>query len=178
MSTTGTPGDDWLFGDDDGDRLSGGGGHDILHGEAGNDSLSGGAGSDWLFGGWGDDRLDGGSGNDTLCGGAGNDTLTGGTGNDWLEGGAGNDALNGGTGSDRFVFRGTFGIDRITGFSDSSDVLHRDLLDVRGLGLSGLDEVQAQQHGNDVWLDFSGSAGTVILENFDLADLDAGDFLF
>lgn len=104
--------------------------------------------------------------------------LDGGAGNDRLEGGLRDDVLTGGVGSDTFVFRGWFGTDRVTDFTDGED-----LLDLRGLGLSGLDDLQARQVGDDVQLGIaggpnSGIAGLVVLENVDLADLNASDFLF
>jgi hypothetical protein len=84
--TTGTCGDDGLFGD-----LS----NDLIRGLDGNDCLEGFEG---------DDTLDGGGGNDSLFGGDGNDVLRGGFGRDTLSGGAGADALDGGFGSDTVTY--------------------------------------------------------------------------
>ncbi|MCQ8129988.1 DUF4347 domain-containing protein, partial [Methylomonas rivi] len=71
LETTGTPGDDYLYGTD---------GDDTLIGLEGNDYLEGGAGSDSLFGGDGNDRLtdnkwyvDGVINTNNLDGGAGDD---------------------------------------------------------------------------------------------------------
>jgi Ca2+-binding RTX toxin-like protein len=57
-------------------------GNDFLRGGAGNDNLSGGTGADSLYGGTGDDILSGGNDNDVLVGGTGNDSLAGGAGDD------------------------------------------------------------------------------------------------
>lgn len=57
--------DDWLIGNDGGNRLEGRSGHDQM------------------FGGNGGDVLDGGNGNDNMFGGAGNDIMIGGEGSDW-----------------------------------------------------------------------------------------------
>ena len=72
----------------------------------------------------GNNHLTGTSGNDTIYGYAGNDTLIGGAGNDHLDGGSGNDRLTGGIGRDTFVLNYSGGgIDRITDFSVSDDIL-------------------------------------------------------
>jgi Ca2+-binding RTX toxin-like protein len=87
---TGTPGDDFLFGEDEDDTIRGLGGNDFILGNGGNDLLDGGDGNDQLSGGGDSDVLLGGNGNDTLAGdsnfqAAGVDTLTGGGGNDRFE---------------------------------------------------------------------------------------------
>lgn len=74
MKTSGTQGNDTLFGLLGDDELFGLEGHDTLVGKAGNDLLDGGAGNDSLIGGSGDDILQGGMGADTLTGGDGYDT--------------------------------------------------------------------------------------------------------
>jgi Ca2+-binding RTX toxin-like protein len=73
----GTPGNDIMAGEDDGD--SG------LAGLAGNDSIDGGPGDD--------QSLDDGPGNDIVSGGPGNDTVHAGTGADVYSGGDGNDTI-------------------------------------------------------------------------------------
>ena len=126
------------------------------HGEADNDTL---AGQD---------------GHDALHGDAGNDRLFGGAGDDTLDGGAGNDFLVGGGGADAFVFGGSGGVDTLLDFSDGED-----LIDLSAYALSGFDAVSATQTGNDVRIDLSAhEGGAIVLRNLDLADLDAGDFLF
>jgi Ca2+-binding RTX toxin-like protein len=64
------------------------------------------------------------SGNDNLTGTQGDDQIYGYGGNDYLVGGGGNDILTGGTGRDTFVlYYSGGGIDRITDFSVSNDIL-------------------------------------------------------
>ncbi|MYD77993.1 MAG: calcium-binding protein, partial [Gammaproteobacteria bacterium] len=143
----------------------------LLDGGWGDDVLLGNEGNDTLRGRYGDDRLEGGSGHDTLIGGAGDDVLDGGLGNDWLAGGIGDDVLRGSGGSDKFVFSGLFGTDTIKDFTDD------DLIDLSALNMS-FDEVMenARQDGSEVRLELE--SGTIVLENFELADLDYTDFLF
>ncbi|MBC7987009.1 MAG: calcium-binding protein [Sphingomonadaceae bacterium] len=106
----GTPGDDFFFGTDDPETISGIGGNDFLHGSGGGDLISGGTGDDNLFGGLGDDTIRGGGGNDFLSGDGGADDLRGGEGDDTLEAdfqGSGEyafDRLRGGGGADQFRF--------------------------------------------------------------------------
>ena len=151
--------------------LRGRGGDDTLEGGDGVDTLYGGDGNDTLDGGEGDDLLRGHGGDDVLRGRGGADTLEGGDGADRLLGGTGDDVLTGHGGSDTFVFSERFGTDRVKDFTDGED-----LLDLRGLGLSGFDDVQARQDGAHVRLELSN--GTIVLENTDLAELDSSDFLF
>ncbi|MDK2125821.1 calcium-binding protein, partial [Parachitinimonas caeni] len=94
---------DTLTGGDTADRLYGEAGDDLLEGKAGNDVLEGGLGADVLNGGTGHDTLDGGAGADKLSGGGDNDVLRGGAGDDALDGGSGNDRLYGGAGKDSYV---------------------------------------------------------------------------
>jgi Ca2+-binding RTX toxin-like protein len=81
---------------------SGTAGDDILYGSINADNLYGLAGNDTLIGNPGDDRLVGGTGNDSLMGGSGNDALDGGSGDDTLDGSAGADYLAGGPGNDLY----------------------------------------------------------------------------
>lgn len=67
----GTPGNDYLVGNDDNqvsDAIFGGRGADTLKGLDGDDFLFGGRGKDQLYGGGGSDWLEGNSGNDILVG--------------------------------------------------------------------------------------------------------------
>jgi Ca2+-binding RTX toxin-like protein len=65
---------DFLYGGQGNDILSGYGADDFLYGQHGNDHILGSSGKDQLFGGWGHDTLDGGSGQDYMAGGRHNDT--------------------------------------------------------------------------------------------------------
>ena len=58
--------DDYLFGNEVGNKIEGGTGSDSIEGWDGADTLIGGAGNDTLFGGAGNDSIEGGDGNDTL----------------------------------------------------------------------------------------------------------------
>ena len=143
-------------------------------GGTGDDFLSGGEGDDTLHGGEGDDVLYGLSGNDTLHGGAGFDILDGGEGNDWLFGGEGNDTLYGGEGADTFVFEpGNTG--EIRDFTDGEDVIGFSAIS----GISGFEDLTITADGDNAIIDLSAhGGGSIVLHNFDVDDLDAGDFVF
>jgi Ca2+-binding RTX toxin-like protein len=138
---TGEPADDTLFGYGGDDWLQGENGNDVLFGNQGNDQLEGNLGNDRLHGGQDNDDLRGDEGNDTLSGEKGEDTLLGEVGNDILYGGKendvllgrqgddslygdlGDDILIGGSDSDRFILGSTTGVDRITDFDLSEDLI-------------------------------------------------------
>ncbi len=138
---TGGQGDDTLFGYGGDDLLQGEGGNDILFGNQGNDQLEGNEGNDKLHGGKDNDNLNGNEGNDILSGEKGEDTLLGEVGDDILYGGKendvllgrqgddilygdlGDDILIGGSGGDRFVLSSTTGVDQITDFDASEDLI-------------------------------------------------------
>ncbi|MCC5655185.1 ExeM/NucH family extracellular endonuclease [Nostoc sp. XA013] len=103
--------------------INGGNGNNPINGTSGRDELNGGNANDTLNGGNGNDILNGNNGNDILNGGVSNDILVGGNGDDLLNGDQGNDSLTGGRGSDRFVLAVDTGIDTITDFQDSQDLL-------------------------------------------------------
>ncbi|MCT4553413.1 MAG: hypothetical protein N4A53_01890 [Pelagimonas sp.] len=182
----GENGDDKLFGQREADVLSGGngndtlkggGGNDVLLGEAGDDFLKGGTRRDSLEGGAGHDRLVGNSFDDTLRGVDGADTLLAGGDNDVLDGGSGRDMLLGGAGQDIFVFAKGDGRDTIGDF-DALDAGEK-------IDLSAIDRYQEfsdierrmEQVGDDVLIALDRS-NSVLLQNTDLADLDASDFIF
>ena len=179
INLSGSDHDDVLAGDQRANRLSGGRGDDTIYGGPGGDAsnrdtIDGGMGDDRLFGGRGDDELYGGEGNDTLKGGAGADTLRGGSGDDKLDGGAGADVLHGGIGYDTFIFASGHGEDTITGFRDG-----RDLIDITAFGLPDFDDLDVSPDPDGVIIDLSEhGGGTILLEGFDIAGLDAADFLF
>ena len=81
-SSSGTAGDDELYGSILGDTIYGKAGDDLLVGNAGDDRLLAGLGNDTVLGGSGDDRIDGSAGDDYLDGGEGDDIMAGGPGND------------------------------------------------------------------------------------------------
>ena len=139
------------------DALTGDHNANRLHGFDGNDELSGGGGDDLLIGGVGADRLVGGAGDDELYG----DTT--------LWGVEGSDAS-----VDVFVFDAGHGDDRILDFTDDEDQI-----DLSAFGLSGFDDLTVSSGSGSVTIDLSEhEGGTILLEGFDIADLDATDFLF
>ena len=151
---------------------------DIEHlvGSAHNDTLAGDIRGNRLEGAAGDDSLYGGpdGGNDWLSGGTGDDKLYGGKGDDTLEGGSGADMLNGGNGADIYLFAAGHGDDTILDFTDNED-----RIELSEFGLSGFDDLTLSSDSNGVTIDLSASGGgTILLQGFDLDNLDAGDFLF
>ncbi len=168
----GLGGDDDLFAGDGNDQMFGGLGHDTLNGGNGRDLLNGALGNDILIGGTGHDRLLGGNGSDDLRGMSGRDLLIG---------GRDNDVLTGGFGSDRFMFRNNDGDDTITDFDATDD---REVIILRFVSgitdfadLSDPANGHMVQDGANVVID-DGAGWSVTLENVDLADLDANDFIF
>lgn len=145
-----------------------------LDGGPGNDELTGRNGADEIHGAAGDDTIVGGGGRDELEGGTGDDRLLGGKGRDTLEGGAGNDLLSGGGGADVFEFERGEGFDRILDFSDGQDRIALD--EVSAADVNALIS-NAQQIGDSVVI-YLGPDSSVTIENMQLRQLDAGDFLF
>ncbi|MEO1137863.1 MAG: calcium-binding protein [Pseudomonadota bacterium] len=195
---------DLMFGDEGADRVIGGGGHDTVDGGYGQDKLFGGHGDDRMLGGdgkdtvkggTGDDRILGESGKDVLYGGSGNDVmagnrnadlmfgdngddrLIGGGGRDTLDGGAGDDLLVGGHQNDRFVFAEGHGNDTIADFEAQNSAEKIDFSNVSTID-SISDALNASsQVGDDVMID-TGGENSILLENVDIGDLDADDFIF
>ncbi|MGB3531913.1 MAG: S8 family serine peptidase [Microcoleaceae cyanobacterium] len=119
----GEGGNDILFGNQGDDQLEGNEGNDKLHGGQNNDNLKGNEGNDILSGEKGEDTLLGGLGDDILYGGKGQDVLLGRQGDDILYGDLGDDILIGGSGGDRFMLSATTGVDQITDFDLSEDLI-------------------------------------------------------
>lgn len=207
-SIRGDRGENDLYGRGGNDELNGGAGNDRLFGEDGEDELWGLSGADRLDGGdgmdivvyWSSDAavtvdLENGTGrgghaegdvivdvenlwgsdhNDVLSGDTGANRLYGGRGDDELQGNAGDDVLDGGEGSDRFIFERSNGDDVILDFTDNED-----LIDLTGMGLSGFDALITSSGPDGVILDVTESGGgTILLEGFDITNLDASDFIF
>jgi Ca2+-binding RTX toxin-like protein len=95
----------------------------VINGTPGNDNQTGTSGNDIINGSEGDDVLIGLRGWDVLNGGLGNDILSGGKGSDNLNGGLGNDNLVGGAGNDVFVLGARLGVDTISDFTHSQDII-------------------------------------------------------
>ena len=95
---------------------------------------------------------------------------------DTLASWAGDDIFTGLGGDDTFVFAPSHGTDTITDFTDGED-----LIDLSAFtGIAGFGDLTVKQQGDDVKIDLSGQTrgGTITLQNFDLDDLDANDFVF
>jgi len=95
----------------------------VINGTPGNDNLTGTSGNDIINGSEGDDVLTGVRASDVLNGGDGNDILSGGKGSDTLNGGLGNDNLVGGGAKDVFVLGAGLGVDTISDFTNSQDII-------------------------------------------------------
>ena len=128
-------GDDLIRGDDEVNRLGGGGGdRDVVLGLGGDDVVSGGgrldggAGNDDVRAGSGDDVADGGPGDDHIDGGAGPDALFGGDGADQITGGPGDDVFEGGAGADIVLAAHDRFHDRVA-CGDDADVAEVDDID-------------------------------------------------
>ena len=184
-------GDDLLFGDEGADRLDGGDGVDTVsyrwsrvgvavNLEDGSTGTIGYARGDVIInvenitGSYFDDKLSGDAGANRLEGSEGRDELQGNDGDDVLVGGAGGDRLHGGVGADVFLFEPGHGIDTVFDFTDDDD-----RIDLTAFGLSGFDSLDISQVSNGVRIDLSDHDGRIILlEGFDIANLDASDFIF
>jgi len=130
---------------------------------------------DNIIGSEGRDFLNGGSGNDNINGSGGNDRLSGGNGTDVLIGGTGNDLLIGGDGDDIFTF-----FDSDTGSDIIQDFVSGDTIDLQGFSnLFTLDDILdlAAQIGDDIVITFNTDT-SLTLQNIQLADLEAADFIF
>ena len=126
----------------------------------------------------GNDTILGDGGNDDLSGSGGADILKGGAGKDTLNGGNGNDRLSGNKGDDRFVFEDKFGKDVITDFSARNRKEKIDLSDVTAItSMKDLRADHMSQKGDDVVIKV-GKNNRITLEDVDMAQLDASDFIF
>lgn len=168
----GGSGEDLIQGHTGNDLITGGKDDDTLEGGAGNDRIQGGSGADSIKGDQGNDRLNGNHGNDVLYGGSGKDLMSGGDGDDTLDGGRGQDHLTGGAGADVFVFGTNMQKDAITDFEDDVD-----MIDLSAHGPAVISSLTFVQSGDDARIVVD-AANFVVLRNFDVADLDAGDFIF
>jgi Ca2+-binding RTX toxin-like protein len=106
--------------------------------------------------------------------------LNGGDGNDMLHGSQGNDLLIGGSGSDQFAFSGSNGSDTIADFQGGLDQI---VINGYGDALHSFADLSGHlaQVGSDVRIDLSASvagAGTILLQNTQLATVGAADFKF
>lgn len=195
----GDSGDNFLDGIDGDDDLRAGDGNDWLDGRAGADRLDGGSGKDTVSYSFSDvgvtvnledntsegghaegdviinvESIRGSDHRDVLIGDETTNILRGRAGNDELTGNGGDDWLYGNEGDDTFIFGTGHGDDRIPDFTNDED-----LIDLSAFNLSGFDDLTITSISDSVRIDLSEhGGGTILLQNFDLADLDANDFLF
>jgi len=173
---TDSSGNDALYGGSGNDTITGGAGFNTILGGRGNDVIDAGGGIDVVYGGNGNDTIQGGKGRDVLYGGDGNDVIDGGGKDDVIHGGGGNDVMTGGGGADVFVFTQRAGDDVITDFTNNSD-----RLDLRGFGISSAAAIVSAAttvtDGVLIDLDLLGGSGSIFLEGFNAANLDATDFI-
>ena len=142
-----------ITGSDHADSLTGDDNDNYLGGLDGDDDLRGNDGDDWLTGEGGADRLEGGPGADTLYG---------------SNGFAADESI------DTFVFATGHGDDQIQDFADNED-----LIDLTAFTLTGFDDLTITSTPISVTIDLTEhGGGTIQLQNFDIANLDATDFLF
>ncbi|MBS0124650.1 calcium-binding protein [Thetidibacter halocola] len=196
----GGAGDDAIYGGAGEDIVEGGDGNDNVHGGADNDTVRGGNGDDALRGGGGDDLIEAGTGRDTLWGGDGDDTMTAGAGGgdtlfggrgddvldtsngagwDRLEGGAGDDTMTSGGGNDVFVFRRGMGHDVITDFANNFDRLDISALGIASYAvLTGAGAISGDATQTVINFAALGIDGTITLDGFDRALMNAADFIF
>ncbi|MBS0124651.1 calcium-binding protein [Thetidibacter halocola] len=178
----GGDGNDALFGDADDDTLLGGAGDDTLSGGAGNDRIEAGIGRDRVFGGDGDDTiLAGAGGGDALFGGRGDDVIDSSNGVGWdvIDGGAGDDTMTSGGGTDTFLFRRNMGNDVITDFANDTDRLDLSALGIANFAvLSGAGAISGDATQTVISFAALGIAGTITLDGFDAALMNAADFIF
>ena len=91
-----------------------------------------------------------------------------------LKAGAGADTMDGGIGFDTFIFDTGHGMDTITDFRNGQD-----LIDISAFGLPGFDDLAFASDADGVAIDLAAhGGGTILLEGFDIANVDATDFLF
>ncbi len=199
---------DNIIGDDGANHLEGGDGDDTIEGGPGADRLDGGNGMDWLvywssdtgikvnladgtaegghaegdvilnieyvLGSYHSDELTGDDGDNLLNGINGNDVLRGNGGQDVLHGGVGADRLLGGDGADTFHFEPGDGDDIVLDFTDTED-----RIDLLKFSLSGFDDLTITSESNSTKIDLTDhGGGTILLQDFDINNLDATDFLF
>ena len=192
--------DDILTGNDGANRLIGELGNNEFYGNGGDDVLESGAGADLLDGGAGMDTVsynrssegvtvnlgegiaEGGHAEgdvivdvENMEGSFHDDVLVGDNKANRLTGWAGNDELEGGEGADHFIFSYGSKNDTILDFTDNED-----LIDLTGFrNISGFDDLTITSDSDGVTIDLRAyRGGTILLEDFDITNLDASDFIF
>lgn len=121
----------------------------------------------------------GGPGADNLTGVLGNDVIIAGAGDDTITGNSASDRLTAGQGDDRFVFAPAFENATVVDFEDEPG--GQDVLDLSAFNFADAADVLSRAssggNGGEDAVIFLDPDNLVILENVDLADLDASDFI-
>ncbi|HEY0024466.1 MAG TPA: calcium-binding protein, partial [Longimicrobium sp.] len=171
--TSGTAGNDTLYGYATDDVLHGLGGNDTIYGAGGADTLDGGTGDDNLQGQDGNDLLKGGIGNDSLSGGngaddlqgeAGNDYLYGDAGNDVFDGGAGNDYLSGGSGADVYRFGRGYGSETVYNHDGDAVGVNADTVSFAADVIPA--NVTVRRSGEDLVLAIAGTTDSLRVQSY------------
>ena len=110
---------------------------------------------------------------DDFAGGDGDDTIEGTSHDDTITGGDGDDTMTGNEGADKFVFASGHGDDTITDFTDGEDTIDLSAF----TAITGFGDLTVEQDGDDTVITVPGG-GTITLQGFTSADLDAADFTF
>jgi hypothetical protein len=150
-----------------GQTVTGSDAQDIILASGHNDFLKGFDGDDWLFSGGGRDTLDGGEGDDHLVVEISSVPV------------GSNSTLRGGDGDDVFVFVTQSGRHTIRDFENGDDKI--DLSSWSDYDTFGdLPRTLFRQDGDDVVMDLTAISrtGLIRLEDVDLSDLGASDFIF
>lgn len=114
-------------------------------------------------------------GADTVTGGLGKNELDGGAGDDIIASGAGDETLRGDTGADTFEFRLGMGEDVIMDFTDLVDLI--DLRPYDGINNAGDLTGRVTMSSADTVITLL-DGDVIRLRNFDIGNLQAGDFIF
>ena len=86
-----------------------------------------------------------------------------------------NDTLTGGTGTDTFVFDRDNGNDVVTDFTNGEDLIDLSAFPT----ISNFSDLTITSGDNGVTIDLTEyGGGTILLQGFDINDLDSSDFLF
>ena len=191
---------DLLFGDNGPNRLYGFAGNNDVQGNGGDDVLVSGTGADRLDGGSGMDTVsynrsaegvtvnlregivEGGDAEgdvivdvENIEGSDHDDMLVGNNEANRLYGSFGNNTLEGGAGADRFIFDFISNNETILDFTDNEDLIDLTVF----WNISGFDDLTITSDSDGVTIDLRAyRGGTILLEGFDIANLDAGDFIF
>ena len=191
---------DILAGDNGPNRIYGVGGNDEVNGNGGDDVLVSGSDPDLLNGGPGMDTVsynrsqegvtvnlregiaEGGNAEgdvfidiENIEGSSHDDMLVGDDEANRLYGSFGDNTLQGGGGADRFIFDFIGNNETVLDFTDDEDLIDLTVF----WNISGFDDLTITSGADGVTIDLRAyRGGTILLEGFDIANLDASDFIF